>query len=104
MGRAQRSAGYVGGPCGEVRQGQGGACAAAGAAVPVAEPVVGVGVEEAGVAVRHADVVAVQVVGAFLCVAGLADRGADVAVFVAVVEHGGGRGAADGARPPGHLA
>jgi hypothetical protein len=64
----------------------------------------GVGVEEAPVVVGHADVVAVEVVGAFLCVAGVAEGGADVAVFVAVVEYGGGCGAADGARPPGHFA
>jgi hypothetical protein len=37
VGRAQRPTGYVGGPCGEVRQGQGDAGAAAGAAVSVAE-------------------------------------------------------------------
>jgi hypothetical protein len=37
--------------------------------------------------VGHADVVAVQVVWSFLCVAGVTDGGADVAVFVTVVEH-----------------
>lgn len=71
----------------------------AGVAVPVAEPVCGVGVKEACVVVGNTDVVAVQVVGAFLCVAGVADRGADVAVLVAVVQYGGGCGAADNASP-----
>lgn len=104
MGRAQRSAGYVGGPRGEVWQRQGGAGAAAGAAVPVAEPGCGVGVKEACVAAGYADVVAVQVVGAFQCVAGVADGGADVVVFMAVVEYGSGCGAADSANPPNHLA
>ncbi len=104
VGGAQGAGGCVGGPCGEVRQRQSGAGAAARTAVPVAQPADRVGLEEAPVAAGDADVVVVQVVGALQCVAGRADWGADVAVFVAVIQHSSRRRTADGAHPSGHLA